>query len=118
MNPQGFRLLQRFRLEGTTPIWTFACADALIEKRVWMRSGSNTTFVQYELVRGVAGEAEIEIKALVDCRDFHSVTRAGDWPAEIAAAGEGLPGLRVLVSSAPGAGPVPPFYLLSDLRLS
>ena len=48
----GFRLIERFRLEGTTPVWTFVCADALIEKRVWMQDGANTTFVRYELLRG------------------------------------------------------------------
>src|ERR1700678_2735046 len=36
--PEGFHLLQRFRLDGTTPVWTFACGDALLEKRVWMQS--------------------------------------------------------------------------------
>jgi predicted glycogen debranching enzyme len=27
-------------LEGTTPVWTFAWADALLEKRVWMQPGA------------------------------------------------------------------------------
>src|ERR1019366_6320087 len=28
IEPQGFVHIERFRLEGTTPVWTFACADA------------------------------------------------------------------------------------------
>ena len=44
VEPQGFEHLERFRLEGTTPVWTFACADALLEKRVWMQQGG-----QYDL---------------------------------------------------------------------
>src|SRR5579862_9647403 len=51
IDPTGFRFIESFRLEGTTPVWTYACADALLEKRVWMEQGENTTYVQYTLVR-------------------------------------------------------------------
>src|SRR5687768_12955924 len=34
VGPHGYRLIERFRLDGTTPVWTFACADAQIEKRI------------------------------------------------------------------------------------
>src|SRR5688500_16069313 len=34
--PEGNRLIDRFRLHGTTPVWTYAAADAPVEKRVWM----------------------------------------------------------------------------------
>src|SRR5688572_2061069 len=30
--PQGFQHLEGFRLQGTIPVWTFSCADALLEK--------------------------------------------------------------------------------------
>src|ERR1700719_4122406 len=29
VSPDGFRFIERFHLAGTTPVWTFACADAL-----------------------------------------------------------------------------------------
>jgi predicted glycogen debranching enzyme len=103
--PDGFRLLERFRLAGTTPVWTFACADALVEKRVWMQEGANTTFVRYQLLRASAGSAELEIKALVNYRDFHAITRAAGWRMEIAQVERGL-----RVTAKPGATP---FYLLS-----
>ena len=106
VRPDGFRLLERFRLSGTTPVWTFACADALIEKRVWMQEGANTTFVRYDLVRSSTGPAEIEVKALVNYRDFHATTHAGDWRMDIAPAKRGL---RVLAHK-----DATPFYLLSD----
>ena len=32
---EGTRYLERFHLEGTTPVWTFACGDALLERRIW-----------------------------------------------------------------------------------
>src|SRR6266566_2062421 len=47
--PQGYRLIERFHLDGTTPVWHYACADTLIEKRVWMEPGANTTYVGYRL---------------------------------------------------------------------
>ncbi len=34
VDPQGFLLLEDFHLEGTTPVWTYALADALLEKRI------------------------------------------------------------------------------------
>jgi len=36
VDPRGFLYLESFRLEGATPVWTYALADALLEKRVWM----------------------------------------------------------------------------------
>jgi predicted glycogen debranching enzyme len=82
VDPQGFLLLEDFHLEGTKPVWTYALADALLEKRVWMRQGENTTYIQYTLVRG-GGPVEMELKALVNYRDFHSLTHAADWQMNI-----------------------------------
>ena len=89
VEPQGFLRLQDFHLEGSMPVWTYALADALLERRVWMRQGENTTFIQYTLVR--AGSAiEMELKAFVNYRDFHSVTHAGDWRMNIAPVRQGI----------------------------
>src|ERR1700733_7797342 len=90
ISPEGFRLIERFRLEGTTPVWTFACADALIEKRVWMQDGANTTYVRYEMLRGAVGTTDIEIKALVNYRDFHHTTKAGDCQMQVTPVERGL----------------------------
>ncbi len=62
--PHGYRYLESFRLEGSIPAWTYACADALLEKRIWMDPGSHTTYVQYRHIRGSAPLA-LKIKALV-----------------------------------------------------
>jgi predicted glycogen debranching enzyme len=104
--PDGFRWIQRFHLAGTTPVWSYQCADALVEKRVWMQDGANTTYVRYDLTRASAGPADLEIKALVNYRDFHAITRAGQWRMDIAPAEHGL---RIVA----GAGAIP-FYVLSD----
>ncbi len=80
--PKGYLNIESFRLEGMMPVWSYALADALLEKRVWMKHGENTTYVQYTLVRGTA-PAEISLKALVNYRDFHGTTHAGDWKMQV-----------------------------------
>jgi predicted glycogen debranching enzyme len=102
--PAGHRLIESFRLEGTVPVWTYACADALIEKRIWMEQGANTTYVTYRVVRG-CWPVGLEIKALVNYRDYHASTHAGGWQMHV----EGVEhGLRV--SAFDGATP---FFLMS-----
>jgi predicted glycogen debranching enzyme len=105
VDPKGFLLLEDFHLEGSTPVWTYALADALLEKRVWMRQGENTSFIQYTLLRG-NGALELEMKALVNYRDFHSLTHAGDWRMNIAPVEQGMK-----VQALDGATP---FYLKSS----
>ncbi len=105
IEPQGFRNIESFRLDGTTPVWSFACGDALIEKRIWMEQGSNTTYLRYELARGRA-PVELTLKALVNYRDYHSTTHAGDWHMEVSQVKNGL---RVLAYEGST-----PFYLLSQ----
>jgi predicted glycogen debranching enzyme len=89
VDPQGFLYLESFRLEGATPVWTYALADALLEKRVWMVQGENTTFIHYTLSRA-SGPVEIDLKALVNYRDFHSLTHAGEWHMKIAPVEHGV----------------------------
>jgi glycogen debranching enzyme len=105
VDPLGFHYLERFRLEGTTPLWTFACGDASLEKRVWMQPGANTTYIRYNLRRASA-PLSLDIKALVNYRDHHASTFAGDWLMRVEPVEHGL-----RVTAFDGATP---FYLLSD----
>ncbi|MBI3637711.1 MAG: glycogen debranching enzyme family protein [Candidatus Rokubacteria bacterium] len=105
VDPHGYRHIEHFRLEGTTPVWRFACADALLDKRVWMRHGENTTYVRYDVRRG-SGPLTLEIKALVDYRDSHATTRGDSWRMRVELAPSGL-----RVTAYDGAAS---FYLLSD----
>lgn len=104
VSPQGYVHIERFRLEGTTPVWTFAFADARIEKRIWMQTGANTTFVQYSLV-SASSPLDLHLKALVNYRDYHGTTHAGDWQMRVENVEHGL---RIVAFE--GAAP---FYLLS-----
>jgi predicted glycogen debranching enzyme len=104
IEPRGDVHIENFRLDGTTPVWRFAIGDALLEKRVWMCHGENTTYVQYTLLRG-SRSMELELKTFINYRDFHSNTHAGDWRIKIDAVKNGLQ-----ITAFEGAIP---FYLLS-----
>jgi len=104
ISPNGYLQLQGFFLEGTKPVWQYALADALLEKRVWMKQGENTTYVEYTLVR--AGAAiELAGKVLVSYRDFHATTQSPRWQTRIEPVENGL-----RVTAYEGAKP---FYLKS-----
>lgn len=105
--PHGYRHLERFRLDATTPVWTYACADALLEKRVFMEPGANTTYVRYELLRA-GGAVTLELRALVNYRDYHGTTRGPGWQMQVAPVPGGLrvvpfDGARPFALLAPGA---------------
>ncbi|HKM67703.1 MAG TPA: amylo-alpha-1,6-glucosidase [Candidatus Acidoferrum sp.] len=102
--PAGYLQIESFHLEGTKPVWRFALGDALLEKRVWMKQGENTTFVEYTLVRGNAG-VDLEGKILVTYRDFHATTHGDGWQMRIEPVEKGI---RVVAFD--GATP---FYLRS-----
>ncbi len=108
IEPRGYRQIERFHLEGTVPVWTFALADALLEKRIWMQQGANTTYVRYDLARSSA-PIKLGLRVLVNYRDYHGITRAGDpgseWRMHIEPC---LHGVSVLAWT--GATP---FYLMS-----
>lgn len=78
VEPHGFRQIERFVLEDSIPTWRYACGDALIEKRVWMQIGANTTYVQYHLLRA-SQSLKLTLKALVNYRDYHSRTQGLGW---------------------------------------
>jgi predicted glycogen debranching enzyme len=105
VSPKGFVNIESFRLEGTTPVWQFAFGDALVEKRIWMQQGENTTHVQYTVLRA-SGPVTLDFKSHVNYRDFHNSTHAGDWRMQIARVERG-----VKVTAFDGAAP---FYLLNE----
>lgn len=105
VDPLGYRQIERFYLEGTVPVWQFACADALLEKRIWMQQGSNTTYVRYTLHRATE-PLTLKLKALVNYRDHHGSTRTRDWQMTIEPLEQGIQ-----VSAFPGATPL---YLIGS----
>src|SRR2546426_11595116 len=54
LNPSGFVHLETFRLEEGFPIFTYRLGGIdgiMLEKRIWMPHGYNTTYIQYRVVR-------------------------------------------------------------------
>ncbi|MBK9710320.1 MAG: glycogen debranching enzyme family protein [Kouleothrix sp.] len=106
IDQHGYRHLQSFALEGALPVWTYALADALLEKRVWMAYGANTTYVSYRLLRGTR-ELTLEVTPLVTYRDFHVLATRADQAFAV----EPQPRGAALRASAVGARP---FQLLAS----
>ena len=101
----GHRTINQFHLEGTTPVWTHAFGNALLEKRIWMQPGANTTYIQYKLTRAT-GPLTLEAKAFVNYRDYHETIIMNDWEPEIDDVKNGL-SLKIHEKATP-------FYLLSS----
>jgi predicted glycogen debranching enzyme len=106
VDPDGYRWLRRFQLEGTTPVWVFPLGNARLQKRVWMAQGANTTYVRYDLVDGGDEPVTLEVRALVNYRSYHANTHAGDWHMQVDAVERGV---RVQAFEE-----AVPFYVLSD----
>jgi predicted glycogen debranching enzyme len=114
IEPHGYRHIESFALEGTIPTWRFACGDALLEKRIWMQWGANTTYVRYTLSRATQ-PLQLTLKALVNYRDYHGDTHSTGWEMSVE------PCVRkvalaehrsICITANAGAQPL---YLLSDL---
>ncbi|MBD2409551.1 glycogen debranching protein [Nostoc calcicola FACHB-389] len=106
VSPHGYEHIERFSLEGTVPLWRFAVADALLEKRIWMQQGANTTYVQY-ILRRATQPLKLTLKAIVNYRDYHSDTHNNnDWQMSIKQVEQGIS-----VTADPDAVPI---YLLTD----
>lgn len=86
---EGHKLLDSFHLDGTTPVWQFSIGDALLEKRIWMQQGANTTYVTYKLLRG-SGPLRLNAKAIVNYRDYHGETSASGWQMDVDTVPKGL----------------------------
>ena len=103
IEPQGYINIESFHLEGTIPVWTFTCGDALLEKRIWMEQGENTTYTHYTYLRGNS-PLTLNLTAFVNYRDFHGNTQGFNWQMAISPLEKGV---RVIAYNH-----AVPFYLL------
>ena len=69
--PRGYVHLDSFALDGQIPVWTWLLGDALLEQRIWMAHGANTTYVSFALTRGDV-PIELEFSPLCTYRDYHA----------------------------------------------
>ena len=78
IDPRGFEQVERFRLEGTLPVWEFVLGDAVLEQRVSMIHGENTTVLTYTLARA-SSPLRLTLRPLCTYRDYHSHTHGQGW---------------------------------------
>jgi predicted glycogen debranching enzyme len=71
---RGFVHLESFTVEDGIPICRYALADALLETRIFMAPGQNTSYLRVELLRAT-GPLRATFKPLVTYRDYHSQNR-------------------------------------------
>ena len=76
IEPQGHLNIESFRLDGRMPVWRFAAGDAVIEQRIWMEPGANTSYVAYRLV-SAANDRKLSLRVtlLINARDHHGTAR-------------------------------------------
>jgi predicted glycogen debranching enzyme len=103
--PLGYQHLEYFQLEGSIPLWRYACGEARLEKQVWMQPGANTTYISYTL-KCASSPLALSIKALVNDRDHHGETQGQEKQIQVTKIPQG-----VCVSSVAAATA---FSLLSD----
>jgi predicted glycogen debranching enzyme len=89
IDPRGYVHQRAFFLDGMLPVWVYEFGDALLEKRIWMAHGTNTTFARYRLVAGERSVA-LEVTPLVTYRDFHALRSGQGWEPEITPVPGGL----------------------------
>jgi len=122
----GLPSLMRFHLEQLIPTWTWCLRDAIIEQRIFMKQGENTTCVHWRVVQGTS-EIRLRLGALVCHRSHDSLTRDGAagpmieqaergvrvaWPPSMAHA----PGSELFIQ-ADGAVPTPGSLWWHDFEL-
>ena len=97
VDPRGFVHLESFTVAEGIPVWRYVIGDALVEKRIFMAPGANTSYLKLTVVRA-GNPLRVELKPLVTYRDYHSQSR-GAQPFQAAAHGDGctlvaFPGAR------------------------
>jgi predicted glycogen debranching enzyme len=80
VTPRGYLNLESFRLEQGMPVWRYAIADAILEKRLLMRPGHNATHVSLRVLRA-SEPLRLELTPLCTYRDYHSHGHGGWIPA-------------------------------------
>ena len=107
IHPKGFLHIESFALDMGVPTWRYAVADAILEKKVFMTHGKNTTYVALRLVRA-SDRMRVTLRPMCTYRDYHHQTR-GTREYQVVG-GEST----VSIQAGPGAAP---YYLSIDAAL-
>jgi predicted glycogen debranching enzyme len=88
IDPRGYRHVERFRLQDGLPVWEYALGDALVEKRIVMPQGENTTLVRFRVLRASSG-LRLTFRPLCAHRDYHGHAHGG-WDFRTSAMDDGF----------------------------
>ena len=100
VEPRGYLVLERFHLEGSIPVWSYGFGDALLEKRIWMPQGENTTYIYYTLRRSSL-PITLTMKGFATYRDRHHTTQENSRLMQVESVTSGL-----CITAFPGAVPL------------
>ena len=90
IHPEGNTNIESFVLDGRMPVWRFRVGDAVLEQRIWMEYGANTSYVAFRLLPESKPHCALQLTLLVNARDHHASTRPWEFDPEIEAAGSAL----------------------------
>lgn len=76
VSPQGFQYLASFDVVQGVPTWMYQLEDVVLEQRIWMAAGRNTTYAAFTL-RGSRSGVTLELNPLCTYRDYHSHGHGG-----------------------------------------
>ena len=106
IHPEGFRYLTGFRLDPV-PTWTYEVEGIVLEKKIFLAHGEHSLVCRWSMT-GPA--AELEVRPLIACRDYHHLRVSGSGLAAEFTVGDGLvsidplPGLPALHFAHNGTG--------------
>lgn len=76
---RGYVYLQRFE-RYPFPTYIYQMEGVFLIKTILMVHGENTTVVHYKVINPFQKEISLYIFPLLNCRDFHHITRENQWP--------------------------------------
>ena len=68
--PEGYKYITSFRLDPF-PIWTYELEGVLLEKKIFMVHGENTTVIRYSITGKSSGDLRLELRPLLSFVDYH-----------------------------------------------
>ena len=84
LNPAGFAHLETFQLEEGFPVFTYRLGGidgVILEKRIWMPQGLNTTYIHYRVLRTAAPASPYEGNSWRSLSPSpHAYSRYHDYP--------------------------------------
>jgi predicted glycogen debranching enzyme len=70
VNPEGYKFLTRFRLDPF-PIWTYEIDRVVLERKLFMVHGKNTTVCRWHLVDAGKSDMRLQARPLLSFVDYH-----------------------------------------------